>query len=219
MRVRDFAALVLIPMSLWSCSLTPIKSKDLRNAPKLPANPSWLKTVMKPVAETEVEHGLFPDGFLAKYVPTLKKESSKKKSKYDSFLKGRLAGYGAEFEAAAKKHGIPVELLIAICSFETGYGSSDMLRDYRNPGGNLKYDKVKKKWVPYSFKTIGDGIEFTASNLSRNYWNKGLRTVSSIRAKYAPSKTGGGMKHSDPNNKNKNWVAGVTGMMKKIQSI
>lgn len=130
-----------------------------------------------------------------------------------------MAGYGAEFEAAAKKHGIPVEIPLSIAMWETGNGVSPMLRDHRNCGGCLKYDKVNKKWIPYSFKTTREGIEFMVSNLSRNYWSKGLKTVSSIRKKYAPSKTGGGMKHSDPNNKNKNWVAGVSAMMKKIQSI
>jgi uncharacterized FlgJ-related protein len=134
------------------------------------------------------------------------------KSKYDKILKGKLAGHGADFEEAAKKNGIPVDLLIAICAWETGNGTSKILRDHNNPGGNLKYNKATKKWIPYSFKTVKLGIEFTASNLSRNYWKKGIRSISAIRAKYAPSKTDKGMKHSDKNGLNENWANGVRKM-------
>jgi len=166
------------------------------------------------------DSSLFPERIL-EWVPTPAPEpvpeKSKPKSAFDKILGGGLAGKGKAFETSARKHGIPASLLVAICLWETGNGKSEMLKDYRNPAGNLK--RVGGKWQSYRFDTVEDGIEFTASNLSRNYWSKGLRTVSAIRAKYAPTVKKGSPGFNDPKNLNSHWVRGVTAMMQKAKAV
>ena len=208
-----YANLGLICLVSCSTAFQPrSKADSLKNAAIVPVAPAWLEKIKKNVDNFH-SADLFPKESL-NYVPP-----KIIKSKYDKILKGGLAGHGADFEEAAKKNGIPVDLLIAICAWETGNGTSKILRDCRNPGGNLKYNKATKKWIPYSFKTVKLGIEFTASNLSRNYWKKGLRSVSKIGSKYAPSKTDKGMKHSDPSGINNNWVGGVRKMQQMVNKV
>ncbi len=209
-----YANLGLICLVSCSTAFQPrSKADSLKNAAIVPVAPAWLEKIKKNVDNFH-SADLFPKESL-NYVPP-----KIIKSKYDKILKGKLAGHGADFEEAAKKNGIPVDLLLAISIFETGHGKSAMLRDYNNPGGNLKYNKATKKWIPYSFKTVKLGIEFTASNLSRNYWKKGLDTVQEIQKKYAPIIRNKKSKdYNDPMGKNGAWKNGVDLIMKKIHRI
>ena len=163
--------------------------------------------------EFQGDASLFPKTMLLDF-PVLAEES-----KYNKILKNMFSGMGSDFENAANDHNIPVDILMSICLWETGEGTSEMLRKYNNPGGNLMYNKATKKWQSRSFKTLKEGLDFTASNLSENYWKKGLRTVTSIKSKYAPTVNRNSKDFNDPKNLNVHWVKGVNKMKDKINSI
>ncbi len=55
-----------------------------------------------------------------------------------------------------------------------------------------------------SFSSLEEGIDKMASNLKRNYIDKGLTTIEQIQKKYAPVGAA-----NDPNGLNKNWINGV----------
>lgn len=63
------------------------------------------------------------------------------------------------------------------------------------------------------FATLAEGIDKMASNLKRNYIDKGLTTIPQIQKKYAPLGA-----NNDPTNLNSNWVNGVTKYYKSLSS-
>lgn len=56
-----------------------------------------------------------------------------------------------------------------------------------------------------SFSSLEEGIDKMASNLKRNYFDKGLTTIEQIQKKYAPNGAA-----NDPTNLNSYWTSGVT---------
>src|SRR5215471_536583 len=88
----------------------------------------------------------------------------------NTHLGGVLAGRGADFVAAANKAGISPKLLAAISMFETGNGSSSMVRNKNNPAGI--YDS--RAGAYRTFDSLKSGLDFTAHNLKVNYLDQGL---------------------------------------------
>lgn len=123
----------------------------------------------------------------------------KETSKYNPFLRGKLAGHGADFERAAAKWGVDVKQVISICLHETGFGKSRLIRQYNNCSGSFYRGK------PMKFKSVAESIDYTCKNLRLNYYNKGRHTLAQIKGKYAP---GGG--------RNSGWLAGTTKIYKKL---
>ena len=116
------------------------------------------------------------------------------------FRRGILAGKGDMIAHAAMAEGIDPKLLASIVGFETGGGTSKMIRTKFNPAG--VYDSRAGAYK--RFPTLYAGLRYTASNLRRNYINKGLTTFAAIARKYAPVGA-----HNDPNGTNGSWASNV----------
>jgi Mannosyl-glycoprotein endo-beta-N-acetylglucosaminidase len=119
----------------------------------------------------------------------------------DQYLGGALAGNGTAFEAAGQKYGVDPRLLAAIATLESGHGTSRATKMYNNPTGMMD-PKNPKQFLKYD--SISDGIDATASNLSRNYLQQGLTTIPQIGAKYSPPGAS-----NDRNNTNAQWPGTV----------
>ena len=98
-------------------------------------------------------------------------------------------------------------LAVAISKHETGDYTSYIFKHQNNVGG--LWNGMKGEF--YSYDTLDDGIEAYISNLKYNYYDEGRTTIETIQPKYAPI----GAKN-DPNNKNKNWIPGVTRRYKEL---
>ncbi|MBU8732519.1 peptidoglycan DD-metalloendopeptidase family protein [Cytobacillus oceanisediminis] len=121
---------------------------------------------------------------------------------YSAFDKaGVFKGMGADFEVVGIKNNVDPVLLAAIAFHETGFGSSNLVKNKNNPGG--LYDSSRGEF--FSFPTLQDGLDMMARNLFKNYISQNLLTITQIGAKYAPIGVA-----NDPNNLNANWVPTVT---------
>ncbi|OMD08412.1 glucosaminidase domain-containing protein [Paenibacillus odorifer] len=116
----------------------------------------------------------------------------------NSSLGGSLKNSGDIFAAAGKKYGIDPALLAAIAIHETGNGTSNAVKNKNNVGGMMGKNGLM------TFNNLEEGIDKMASNLKRNYFDKGLTTIEAIQKKYAPVGAS-----NDPTNLNSNWVNGV----------
>lgn len=126
-------------------------------------------------------------------------------------LGGRLAGKGSAIVSIGNKYGVDPAFLAAILHHESGNGTSNAIINKNNPGGimdaSTNWSKLKH------FATLEEGIEYTASNLKRNYLDQGLTTIAKIGSKYAPVGAA-----NDPRGLNKNWVPNVTSLYNRYSS-
>jgi beta-N-acetylglucosaminidase len=120
----------------------------------------------------------------------------------DQHLGGVLQGHGDAFEAAGQKYGVDPTLLAAIATFESGHGASPAARKYNSVMGEMAPSSPGQH---QKFDSVEDSIDAGASNLSRNYLQKGLTTIPQIGAKYSPVKVGGGPVANDLRDTNKEW--------------
>lgn len=240
-KVRDLAALTLIPLSLWSCSLTPLhKNRDLSKAAPLPANPSWLaetKEKAKGVVDFIGDADLFPQGLLKDYTPAkvkgvdrvaqkispkydIRKISSVTPQQLDAVYKGKLKGKGAATIKIAKKYGIDPLFIAALTIQEAGaQGSSVYAVKYNNVAGRLYRDKKSGKWLPIKFSSVEDCLDSTAKHLKLNYVGQNFYTVTAIKGKYCPDITNKKLKDfNDTKGVNGHWLPGILKHMEKIQS-
>lgn len=136
--------------------------------------------------------------------------------KFNRLFKGKLAGKGAVIIQVANQYNLDPKLLAAICVHESAYGVSRNAQLYNNVTGSLKC--VNGKWVPRAFGSVEDCFIFTASNLKKNYIDRGLKTVAQIGRKYCPvitdRKNPG---FNDPNNLNGYWVPAVAKLIKRFE--
>ncbi|OMD92981.1 hypothetical protein BSK49_00940 [Paenibacillus odorifer] len=114
-------------------------------------------------------------------------------------LSGVLKNTGDVFAAAGKKYGIDPALLAAIAIHETGNGTSSAVKNKYNVGGMMGSNGLM------TFSSLEEGIDKMASNLKRNYIDKGLTTIPQIQKKYAPNGAA-----NDPTGLNSYWTSGVT---------
>ena len=119
-------------------------------------------------------------------------------------LGGKLAGTAKDFIAAGQKFDLNPLFLASIAMHETGNGTSRAIREKNNVAGMMGPNGLR------TYATMQESIEAMASNLRRNYLNKGLTTISEIGNKYAPVGAS-----NDPTGLNNHWVSGVT---KKLNS-
>lgn len=122
-------------------------------------------------------------------------------------LGGALSGYGDVFASVGAKYGISPALLAAIAVHETGNGTSSAAKSKNNVGGMMGKNGLM------SFGSLEEGIDKMASNLKRNYIDKGLTTIEQIQKKYAPVGAA-----NDPTGLNNNWVNGVNKYYKMFAS-
>ena len=113
-------------------------------------------------------------------------------------LGGSLKNTGDIFASVGAKYGIDPALLAAIAVHETGNGTSNAVKNKNNVGGMMGKNGLM------TFSSIEEGIDKMASNLKRNYIDKGLTSIEAIQKKYAPVGAA-----NDPTNLNSNWVNGV----------
>lgn len=84
-------------------------------------------------------------------------------------------------KTSCEEHGIDHDIPLAIAQLETGHFTSDAFLYGNNVGG------ISKNEVPLTYKTVEDGVEHFVSNLSKNYFGKGLNTPEQISRKYCPA--------------------------------
>lgn len=126
-------------------------------------------------------------------------------AKLNNSLGGVLKNTGDIFSSVGAKYGIDPALLAAIAVHETGNGTSNAVKTKNNVGGMMGKNGLM------TFSSIEEGIDKMASNLKRNYIDKGLTTIEAIQKKYAPNGAA-----NDPNGLNDYWVKGVTTYYKKF---
>lgn len=125
--------------------------------------------------------------------------------KLDKNLKSTLKGYGMVFAKSSIKYGVDPYLATAIVLHETGCNSgtcSSLVRNCNNIGG-MKGKNTCGGSSYAKFSSLSTGIDSFFSNLSNNYYKKGLKTPESIGKKYAESST---------------WATRIRYYMKKIKN-
>lgn len=120
-------------------------------------------------------------------------------ARLNSNLGGALKNSGDVFASVGKKYGIDPALLAAIAVHETGNGTSKAIKNKNNVGGMMGKSGLM------TFSSLEEGIDKMASNLKRNYFDKGLTTIEQIQKKYAPNGAA-----NDPTGLNQHWVGGVS---------
>lgn len=83
-------------------------------------------------------------------------------------------------KTACEKHRIDGDISLAIARLETGHFTSEAFLNGNNVGG------ISENEIPLTYETIEDGVEHFVSNLSQNYFGKGLNTPEQIGKKYCP---------------------------------
>lgn len=119
-------------------------------------------------------------------------------AKINNNLGGVLKGTGDLFSTIGTKYGIDPALLAAIAIHETGNGTSNAVKNKNNVGGMMGKNGLM------TFSSLEEGIDKMASNLKRNYIDKGLNTIEQIQQKYAPNGAA-----NDPTGLNSYWTSGV----------
>ena len=126
-------------------------------------------------------------------------------------LGGRLSGKGSTIVSIGNKYGVDPAFLAAVMHHESGNGTSSAIINKNNPGGIMD---ASSGWSTLkTFSTLDQGIDYTASNLKRNYLDQGLTTISKIGAKYAPVGAS-----NDPNGLNNYWTSNVSTLYNKYSS-
>lgn len=129
---------------------------------------------------------------------------------FDQHFKGPLAGQGQTIVNTAYKYGIDPTLFGAITALETGYGTSNAVKVYNNPAGMMDPQSTDQKGF-MKFNSIEDGLDAAASNIKRNYIDKGLTTPGTIGPIYAPPDA-----KNDPYGTNKYWPVQVSMIQNKF---
>lgn len=112
-----------------------------------------------------------------------------------------------KIKKVAQDYGVDWRLAVAISMHETWDYTSYIFKHQNNVGG--MWNGMKGEF--YSYDTLDEGIEAYISNLKYNYYDEGRTTIETIQPKYAPI----GAKN-DPNDKNRNWIPGVTRRYKEL---
>ena len=157
-----------------------------------------------------------------------KREEATKLSEKDGEIKGKSGQYGAAIDSImsrngvlagkgdmiaqiANEYGIPADIFAAIIAAETGRGTSKAIRNRNNPGGMMN-PKTGCRTLQ-NFASLEDGLRKMASNLKRNYFNKGRTTLATIQPKYCPVGAA-----NDPRGLNKNWLRTTTKLAAQINN-
>lgn len=120
---------------------------------------------------------------------------------------GVFDGQHDTFLEVAERYDFDPVLLSAIAMHETGYGTSQMVRERNNPGG--LFNSSANEF--FSYDTLEEGLDAMASNLYRNYYAEGLFSIADIGNKYAPIGV-----ENDPTNLNTHWIPTVTNIVNSM---
>lgn len=181
-----------------------------------------------PQGKAEISAALFPDHILVNYKPATKGQAISESydvriksgitaKQLDKVLAGKLKNKGLAFVNAGREYGIDPIFLAALCCHESANGSSRMAISHNNIAGQLKYSKAAKKWLPVSFKSVNESINYLAKSLSNNYLAEGKATIEQIQRKYCPIITDKKSKgFNDPTGINQHWISGIIKWMKRF---
>ena len=103
-------------------------------------------------------------------------------TKIDDVLNSTLEGYGQKIVSLSLEKEVDPVVATSIILVETGckWTCSSLVRNANNVGG------MKSSNGRYAtFTTLEDGLEAFITNLSNNYYKKGLTTPEQINTKYA----------------------------------
>ncbi|MDD3437604.1 MAG: glucosaminidase domain-containing protein, partial [Candidatus Gastranaerophilales bacterium] len=123
-------------------------------------------------------------------------------NKLNGKLKGRLKGQGAAIVSAALRSGINPALFASIVAFESGWGKF---------GSGNNFAGIMKGGRKRQFASVEEGLNAAASNLRRNYYNKGRTTPQTIGPKYCPVGAG-----NDKYGTNNQWIPSVTSIFNRL---
>ena len=119
----------------------------------------------------------------------------------DLFAKGALKGKAGAIVETALRNNVDPKLFAAVIAHETGRGTSNLVKSYNNPAGIMD---PKHKWMkPMVFRTLQDGLEYSAKNLGRRLDETG-GNMEGLQKAYAPLNA-----PNDPKGLNRNWLQGV----------
>lgn len=116
---------------------------------------------------------------------------------------GVFAGMEGTFYSLAEEYQIDPILFMAIAYHETGWGTSNAVVNYNNPGGLMNPATGSRQL--YRFSTLEEGMEAMARTLHNRIVRDGLNTIEKLGAVYAPIGAA-----NDPTNLNSHWVPNIT---------
>lgn len=118
---------------------------------------------------------------------------------------GVLASKGNVIKQVAKEEGIDPVIMLAIMIQETGWGKSTAIVEHNNPAGLMQGSTI----ITYS--TLDAGIKAQGVTLNHLIIGRGLTTIEKLGSVYAPVGAS-----NDPYGQNKDWVPGVTALVKQL---
>ena len=124
------------------------------------------------------------------------------------FGKGALAGKEQAFEAAAARHGVDPDYLMAIAKFESAGGTSNMAMTKRNISGHTLPGGKEYK----TFATIDESIEALAANVARIQKKLGTKDIDAFAKEYAEIGA-----ENDPNKTNAEWPGAVRKNLEQLK--
>jgi hypothetical protein len=133
------------------------------------------------------------------------------RGKYDAMFKGTpLEGQYDTVVKEAAKNNVPASVMAGIISFETGKGTSKMVRERLNPAGLMDPKTGMKKGQ--TFKTIEEGIAAAGRTIGHRY-NEAGGDLQEMAKVYAPV----GAKN-DPNRTNVQWPGSVSKVAQQLSA-
>lgn len=118
---------------------------------------------------------------------------------------GVFQGKGDAFIRIADKQGIDPVLFASIAMSETGWGKSEAVKNYHNPGGLMGSGGLMH------FSSLDEGLEAMGKTLHNRIVVDGLDTIEKLGNVYAPVGAA-----NDPNGLNLNWIPTVHSIADKF---
>lgn len=125
--------------------------------------------------------------------------------KISKFLSNALEGQAENIIKYSNQYNVNPRLITAIILHETDHGRSYAIRHYKNVGGLMGDNGLRK------FDTLKQSIEFMCGNLKTLYIDQGLTSIDLIQPVYCPIGAA-----NDPNHTNEAWLPVVTKLYNQI---
>lgn len=125
---------------------------------------------------------------------------------------GKMSGTGDIIVRVAKRNNIDPIIFSAIMLHETGFGSSNAIRNYNNPGGMMNPATNWSTLIKYPSLEVG--YESTAKTISRLMNKGGLSTIEQLGAVYAPIGAS-----NDPTGLNRFWAPNVNRLVNELKNV
>lgn len=120
---------------------------------------------------------------------------------------GVFRGYEKTFISIAEKNGIDPVIMAAIAFHETGFGTSNAVKNKNNPGGLMNPDGSGL----FRFSTLTEGLESLGRTLHNRIIKDGKSTIEQLGSVYAPVGAA-----NDPTGLNNHWVPNITKIVQNL---